>query len=175
MKYSIFSSLFDYLKNVFSGISSLFESCFTVFPYFFGIGELRKEITEQYPDPVSSRTENDLPQNSRGFIFNNIDRCTGCKDCEKICPTKCIYVENEFGPDPTKIWVSVFNIDFSQCVFCGLCVKVCQPVALVQTRQFEGAVYNLAGLKGEFGRGGVTSEQRKSWLKIREDLDDEEY
>ncbi len=166
---SVFSTLAAYLKGVFRGVRSVFGSTKTALPYLFSFssGDLRKEVTEQYPDPVSSRTADDLPPRSRGLLFNDIEKCTGCKDCEKVCPVQCITIENEKGPDAQKTWVAVFDIDFGRCTFCGLCVESCQPQSLVHTRQFEGSVYSMTDLVASFGRGRVTPEQRTKWEAIR--------
>lgn len=174
MRESVFSSLASYIRNVFTGAWSIAESCATALPYVFRWGEFRKEVTEGYPDPVSSKTADDLPPRSRGLLFNDIDRCTGCRECEKICPSQCIRVEEEPGADTSKIWVSVFDIDFSQCIFCGLCVETCQPTSLVHTRQYEGAAYHLTDLTASFGRGQVTSEQKAKWAALRQSSESEE-
>ncbi|MBL7715886.1 MAG: 4Fe-4S dicluster domain-containing protein [Bdellovibrionales bacterium] len=168
---SVFSGLAQYLKAVFRGLSSVLGSVKTSLPYLVGFksGELRKEVTEQYPDPVSSKTPEDLPARSRGLLFNDIERCTGCRDCEQICPVKCITVENEKGPDSQKVWVSVFDIDSARCTFCGLCVEVCQPQSLIHSHQFESAVYASTDLVASFGRGRVTQEQRVKWAKARQE------
>ncbi len=156
------------------GAWSITESCLTAFPYVFRWGDLRKEVTEGYPDPVSSKTADDLPPRSRGLLFNDIDRCTGCKECQTICPSACIHIEEEPGADISKIWVSIFDIDFSQCIFCGLCVEVCQPASLVHTRQYEGAAYHLTDLVASFGRGQVTEEQRAKWAALRQAIESSE-
>ena len=168
MSFSFFSGMSQYMRNVSRGIESIFCSCMTAFPYLLKWGELKKEVTEGYPDPISSKTAEDLPPRSRGLLFNDIDRCTGCKACAKVCPSRCIQVEEESGAEQNKIWVSVFDIDFSKCVFCGLCVEVCQPMSLVHTRQYEGAAYHLSDLIASFGRGQVTSEQRAKWALLRQ-------
>ncbi len=168
MRISVFSNIASYIRSVFRGAWSIAESCTTAFPYILRWGELRKEITEGYPDPVSSKTADDLPPRSRGLLFNDIDRCTGCKECEKICPAQCIRVEEEPGANNSKIWVSVYDVDFSRCIFCGLCVEVCQPASLVHTRQYEGAAYHLTDLIASFGRGQITAEQRASWAALRQ-------
>jgi NADH-quinone oxidoreductase subunit I len=153
---------------------SVAGSCVTALPYLFRLGDLRKEVTEGYPDPVSSKTADDLPPRSRGLLFNDIDRCTGCKECVKICPSQCIRVEEEQRAETTKIWVSIFDIDISQCIFCGLCVEACHPASLVHTRQYEGAAYRLSDLVASFGRGQVTEEQRAKWAALRQATEEEE-
>jgi formate hydrogenlyase subunit 6/NADH:ubiquinone oxidoreductase subunit I len=170
---SVFTTIAEYFVGILGGIRSATGSFMAALPYLFGKGDLRKEVTEQYPDPISSKTVDDLPPRSRGLLFNEIDRCTGCKACEEICPTECIRVAVDQRPDSGKAWVSVFDIDFSQCVFCGLCVEVCQPQSLVHTRDYERAVYDLNDLVASFGRGVITSEQKAKWAAVRSRHEDE--
>ncbi|MDR3607472.1 MAG: 4Fe-4S binding protein [Oligoflexia bacterium] len=165
---SIFSTTKNYLVDILSGFHSACGSFMTALPYLFGKGDLRKEVTEQYPDPISSKTADDLPPRSRGLLFNDIDRCTGCKSCQKICPTDCIQIEVDQRPDSAKVWVSVFDIDFSNCVFCGLCVEVCQPQSITHTRNYERAAYGPKELVASFGRGKITPEQKAKWAAQRE-------
>jgi formate hydrogenlyase subunit 6/NADH:ubiquinone oxidoreductase subunit I len=169
MSGSVFSTIGSYFRDVFRGMKSIFGSVWTALPYWihFRAGDLRKEVTEQYPDPVSSRTPDDLPPRTRGLLFNDIEKCTGCRDCEQSCPVQCITIENEKGPDAQKTWVAVFDVDFGRCTFCGLCAEVCAPQSLVHTRQFEGTVYEMGSFVTSFGRGRVTQEQRLKWDEIR--------
>lgn len=165
---SVFHTVGVYLRDVFWMLRSVWGACTTAIPYLFGSKDLTREVTEQYPDPISSRTADDLPSRSRGFLINHIDKCIGCKACEQICPTQCIRVEAEPMVDETKSWVSVFDINFSKCIFCGLCVDVCQPGSLVHTKRYEGAVLDLHDLIVGFGRGEVTPEQREWWATVRQ-------
>ncbi len=174
MRISVFTSIVNYVRDVFLGAWSIAGSCFTALPYIFRWGELRKEVTEGYPDPVSSKTADDLPPRSRGLLFNDIDRCTGCRECEKICPSQCIRIDEEPGANLSKIWVSVYDIDFARCLFCGLCVEVCHPASLSHTRQYEGAAYHLDDLVASFGRGQVTPEQRAKWATLRQMSENDE-
>ena len=164
---SVFLTIRNYLRDALWGVRSVLGSCFTAIPYLFSAGEYRKEVTEQYPDPISSRTPDDLPSRSRGLLYNDIERCTGCKDCETVCPTHCISIETEPGSDAAKVWVSTFDVDFAKCIFCGLCVEACPPQSLVHSRQYEGAVYQLSSMITRFGRGSVTLEQRERWTAMR--------
>ncbi len=168
MKSSIFHTLRKYFGEILWGVRSTCSSFTTAIPYLFSAGDLRKEVTEQYPDPISSKTADDLPSRSRGLLYNDIDRCTGCKDCEQVCPVDCIEVKTETGMDTGKVWVSKFDIDFAKCVSCGLCVDVCAPQSLKHTRNYERAVYELPDLIARFGRGEVSLEQKARWDNMRQ-------
>lgn len=167
MRVSIFSTIRDYLEEVAHAFKSVFNAFLASAPYVLGAGELRKEVTEQYPDPISSKTPDDLPSRSRGLLYNDIEKCTGCRDCEVVCPSRSIQIVTEPGADPAQLWVATFNIDVASCVFCGLCVEACSPMSLVHSRQFEGAVYDLRDLVARFGRGQVSPGQRMLWEKAR--------
>jgi len=167
MSSSVLSTVLRYFEETYKRTRSFLISCFTALPYLFSVGDLRKEVTEQYPDPVSSRTSDDLPPRSRGLLSNDINKCTGCKACEVSCPTQCIHVETEPGEDSNKIWVSVFKIDYSRCVFCGICVDLCEPQSLVHTKKYEKSSQDVKKLGADFGRGDITSEQRVKWAKTR--------
>lgn len=165
------TSFFDFLKRIVQSflyrVQSLWAASTTTLPYLFGKGDLVKEITEQYPDPVSSRTVDDLPPRTRGLLQNDMHKCTGCGKCQKICPVGCIQIETEEGVFPEDKWVSVFDIDFSKCVFCSLCVDVCEPVSLTHSAKFEAAEADTRDLIFHYGRGGISGEQKKKWEEIR--------
>ena len=175
MQESVFSTLAVYFKQIFQGIRSTARSSFAALPYLFSAGDLHKEVTELYPDPICSRSSEDLPPRSRGFLVNDIYRCTGCRDCESLCPVRCIKIENELGPDVSKTWVAVFDIDFARCTFCGLCVEACNPASLTHSKRYEGSVLELNDLVVSFGRGLVTTEQRAKWASIRELNEEGDY
>jgi formate hydrogenlyase subunit 6/NADH:ubiquinone oxidoreductase subunit I len=153
------------------GVSSVITALRVTLPYLKGgnSSDLRKEVTEQYPDPISSRTQDDLPARTRGLLYNDIERCTGCHDCEKVCPVKCITIESVEVPDSQKVWVSVFDIDYSSCTFCGLCVEACIPGSLTHTKAYERAALELEEMSASFGRGRITAEQKHRWEKAKRD------
>lgn len=126
-----------------------------IFEHFINKGEIRKIDTEFYPDPVSSRGKDDFSPRARGLIFNEIEKCTGCGDCKKVCPVNCIEVESTLNQKNNRPWVSRFEIDFSLCIFCGMCVEVCEPKSLIQTKEIQPAVFNIQDLKTNFGRGPI--------------------
>lgn len=150
-------------------LRTLWKSFMVTLPYLHNRQEQRRCVTEQYPDPVSSRTEEDLPAKTRGLLFNDIDRCTGCGDCVSACPVKCIDLEATEVTADKKRWVGVFDIDFGKCVFCGDCVVACEPQSLKHTKQFERASFLAADLKASFGRGRLSGEQVRRWQSMKTD------
>lgn len=155
------------LSDIFQRLASLWRAARTTAPYFFGRTDFVKEVTEQYPDPVSSRTVDDLPPRTRGLLKNDILKCTGCGDCQTVCPVRAISVETEEGAFPEDRWVETFDIDFSRCIFCGHCVTACRPASLSHTAAFEGSESDLTKLVAHFGRGRISFDQRKKWEDAR--------
>ena len=127
-----------------------------VIDHFLNRNEIRKIDTEFYPDPVSSRGKDDFPARSRGLVFNEIEKCNGCGECVKTCPTNCIEVKSEINQRNNRTWVSKFDIDFAKCIFCGLCVEVCEPNSLQQTKEIQASVFDPKDLKMSFGRGELS-------------------
>jgi len=169
------SYFIEYSRDVWTSTRSIVSSSLSVLPYLFGWSEGRREVTEQYPDPVSSRGDDDLPAKSRGLLYNDNNKCTGCKDCQNVCPSECIEIEVEPGRQASKKWVSVFNIDYGKCILCGLCVEVCQPQSLMHTKQYEFSRYRPEELIMEFGLGLVSPEEKSKWERLRksEEVDED--
>jgi NADH-quinone oxidoreductase subunit I len=165
---SFFWSFRAYFMALFRSMLTLWRAVSTGISYLLASTDAKKEVTELYPDPVSSRTPDELPTRSRGLLKNDIIRCTGCYACSKVCPTGCFEIHTEEGPKPGKLWVSTFDIDYSKCLFCGLCVDACEPGSLTHSRRYEGAAQSVADLRAAFGRGPISKEMRERWKRQRE-------
>ena len=68
-----------------------------------------------------------VPPNFRGKIALNKEKCTGCRLCIGVCPTRAI----EFIPEEKKVKIFV-----SRCCFCSQCVDICPPKVLSMTSEF---------------------------------------
>ena len=74
-----------------------------------------------------------LPARSRGVIALLEENCTVCMLCARECPDWCIYIEShkETVPAPdggrprVRNVLDRFAIDFSLCMYCGICVEAC--------------------------------------------------
>lgn len=67
------------------------------------------------------------------------DRCTSCMICARECPVWCITVASHTEPDPGQAdarrprvhnVLDEFTIDWSVCMYCGICVDECPFDAL---------------------------------------------
>ncbi len=119
---------------------------------------LRPTHTAEYPDVAP-----DLPPRSRGVIALLEENCTSCMLCARECPDWCIYIDShketipattEGGRDRQRNVLDRFAIDFSLCMYCGICIEVCPFDALHWSPQFEYAEVSILDLLHEKGRLG---------------------
>ncbi len=124
-----------------------------------------------------------LPARSRGVIALLEENCTVCMLCARECPDWCIYIESHKEPVPghehgsgpegagqgparapagrgrqrVRNVLDRFAIDFSLCMYCGICVEVCPYDALFWSPEFA---YAGAGI------GELTHEQDRlrTWM-----------
>lgn len=114
--------------------------------------------TQQYP-----HVEPELPDRSRGVIALLADNCTSCMLCARECPDWCIYIDShketeeptvEGGRAKSHNVLDRFDIDFSLCMYCGICIEVCPFDALFWAPDFayaEGDIRNLLHGKDRLG------------------------
>lgn len=100
----------------------------------------RETITLQYPEERWTPSDR-----FRGFLHNDIKRCTSCTMCVRVCPIDCISLESVRGADKKLVLVS-YDINIGRCMYCGLCVEACPPKSLTHTSGYEKAFVD----RGEF-------------------------
>ncbi len=117
---------------------------------------LRPSHTSEYPD-----IKPDLPPRSRGVIALLAENCTSCMLCARECPDWCIYIESHKEEVPAaepggrarqKNMLDRFAIDFSLCMYCGICIEVCPFDALFWSPEFEYAEFDIRNLLHESDR-----------------------
>ena len=100
----------------------------------------RRSVTRQYPE-----VKPDLPPRSRGVIGLLEENCTACMLCARECPDWCIYIDShketlpattEKGRARTRNVLDRFAIDFSLCMYCGICIEVCPFDALFWSPEY---------------------------------------
>ena len=111
---------------------------------------LKPAVTVQYPH------EKETPSpRARGVIALKEENCTVCMLCSRSCPVWCIYIEGhkykapprrEGGAPRTKQALDRFDIDYSLCMYCGICVEVCPFDALFWSPEFEYSEPRIAQL-----------------------------
>jgi NADH-quinone oxidoreductase subunit I len=126
-----------------------------------GLGVTIKQMftrpaTQMYPKerPV-------LAPRTRGVIALMDENCTVCMLCSRECPDWCIYIDShketvppakEGGRARTRNVLDRFAIDFSLCMYCGICVEVCPFDALWWSPEFEYAEYEMPRLIHEMDK-----------------------
>ena len=120
-------------------LSSL-RSLWVVFKHAF-----HKRVTVQYPEekPI-------IPPRWRGRIIltrdpDGAERCVAGYLCSAACPVDCIALqatEDESG----RRYAAFFRINFSRCIFCGMCEEACPTYAIQLTPDFEMCEYNRQNL-----------------------------
>ena len=110
-----------------------------------------KPVTENYPEePVHFQPR------YRGIHVlqrdeDGLEKCVGCFLCAAACPARCIYIEAAENTAEKRIsagdrYASVYNIDYSRCIFCGYCVEACPTDAITHVHGFELATYDINSL-----------------------------
>jgi NADH-quinone oxidoreductase subunit I len=119
---------------------------------------VRPTHTVEYPD-----VRPELPPRSRGVIALVEENCTVCMLCARECPDWCIYIDShkETVPAPPtggrerqRNVLDRFAIDYSLCMYCGICIEVCPFDALFWSPSFEYAELDIRDLLHERERLG---------------------
>ena len=116
----------------------------------------RRPATQMYP-----HERPDLAPRTRGVIALMDENCTVCMLCSRECPDWCIYIDShketvpaakEGGRSRTRNVLDRFAIDFSLCMYCGICVEVCPFDALWWSPEFEYSEYSIDALLHEMDK-----------------------
>ena len=84
-------------------------------------------------------TENPRASTLHGSIRLIPDKCTSCMICARECPTWCIHIDShaealaDLPPgarERSRNVLDRFEIDWSLCMYCGICVEQCPFDAL---------------------------------------------
>lgn len=67
--------------------------------------------------------------------------CVGCRFCERTCPVYALHVERTPAGGPERK-VTVYDLDLSKCMFCGLCAEQCPTKTLVMSKEYELSQYS---------------------------------
>jgi NADH-quinone oxidoreductase subunit I len=137
----------------------------------------RRAVTSQYPE-----NEPELPDRTRGVIALHEPSCTSCMLCARECPDWCIYIDShketvevEGAARPRQVNVlDRFDIDFSLCMYCGICVDVCPFDALFWAPDFayaEGDIRDLLHDKEHLGEWIATVPESAKTEAVKADTE----
>ena len=98
---------------------------------------------------------NAIPEGARGFIALDAAACTSCMICVRECPDWCIEIDSHTeqvsepgARRPRSVAVlDRFTIDWSLCMYCGICVEVCPFDALRWVPAYDYAAAQREGLR----------------------------
>ncbi len=140
----------DYFGNIYRAVTTIFEGFTVTKSWMF-----RQPSTVQYPDKIERPVQETLPSSYRGILEVDIELCTGCSQCSKVCPIETIKIDVEKNAETKQREIKRFDIDIGRCMFCGLCVETCKFGALVHTTEFEGTVPTAEDLVLKFVKSPV--------------------
>jgi NADH-quinone oxidoreductase subunit I len=91
-------------------------------------------------------TDYDVPKDSPDFDkakWLEMDRCTSCGICAKVCPPQCIWIVRTNDPETGKPipQPAEFYIDTDICMNCGYCAEFCPFDAIKMDHDYEMADY----------------------------------
>jgi NAD(P)H-quinone oxidoreductase subunit I len=128
---------------------------------------LRKWVTTQYPEQKLN-----VSRRIRGTDIIWVEKdCIACQACARACPVGCIDMQVSRGEDK-KLKVDFISIDFSLCIFCGLCIEPCPPGnAIYMSYNYERTTYLCSDIRAQF-EGITPSDKRcKELIVANKDLE----
>ncbi len=140
-----------YFKDLWLGVSTVLVGMRITLKHVF-----TPTVTVQYP-----HEKLEMNERTRARLVNYEDECGVCFSCVRACPVNIINVQGiragkdeDLGmlPDgkPKKMHLTEFTIDFSKCVYCGLCVDVCDTKSLRWEAPQEDCTFDREGMFKSF-------------------------
>lgn len=98
-------------------------------------GKMAREVLRHSVMPPATReypfVKAEMPDNFRGKIIFDGEKCIGCRICIRDCPAKAVNI--------LKVADRVFEAEFhlDRCIYCAQCVDSCPRGALDNSGEFE--------------------------------------
>jgi len=118
-------------------------------------GEMVKTLKDGPQTTRYPHEREEVAPRARGVIALHEENCTSCMLCARECPDWCIFIEahkylapprREGGKPRQKNELDRFDIDFSLCMYCGICVEVCPFDALFWSPEYEYSEPNITDM-----------------------------
>src|ERR1700731_1235130 len=140
--FNVIGSAWNGVRQAFYGLAQVRLGLDTV-----AMHSLRQPTTEAYPDKMP-----EIPAHFKGRLALTVNPetgenlCISCRQCERVCPDKCIEITAHKSTETNKLELIDFKIDHGLCMFCGLCTEVCPTLCIINTNDFEMADYSRESL-----------------------------
>lgn len=127
----------------------------------------REPITQVYPDQMPDT-------HIRGRLALTVNPetgehlCISCRQCERVCPDKCIEITAHKSPETSKLELIEFKIDHGLCMFCGLCTEVCPTSCIINTNDFEMSEYSREALVYDLRKLTLSQEESGYYFDRKE-------
>jgi len=122
------------------------------------LGVIPQLIKNLFSRPMTVRFPHEaipIPEGYRGEHEYDVDRCTSCGLCARVCPNRAI--EMVVAPEDQRETYpkSYPQVDLGKCCFCGLCQDVCPSGAMTLTQNvFLSTNDRATVLRPPFAEGG---------------------
>jgi NADH-quinone oxidoreductase subunit I len=157
-----------YFKDLYLGVTTVIAGMQVTFRHLF-----EKNITIQYP-----RVVKEMYPRARARLVNTISECECCYKCQRICPVNIFTITGiRAGKDedlgllssgkPRQMHILEFDIDFAKCVYCGLCVDVCETQSLHWESPQEVCTFTRGEMRISFA--DMPEEEKQRLLKQEEE------
>ncbi|MBI4842793.1 MAG: 4Fe-4S binding protein [Nitrospirae bacterium] len=131
----------EYFGNITNAVRTTYKGMKITLKYWVK----EPSITVEYPDRIGGlRSEDLVSERFRGYLKVETSKCTGCLLCMRVCPIDCILIEVNRRDD--RRYLDRFDIDQAKCMYCGLCVEECPSAAILFSKKYEGACYDMKEL-----------------------------
>jgi len=152
------------LARAFSGLNQVRRGLSTVFGHSF-----KEPITKEYPQIVPAITTH-----FRGRLALTVNPetgdhlCISCRQCERVCPDKCIEITSAKSAETGKLELIDFRIDHGLCMFCGLCTEVCPTYCIINTNDFELSEYSREALIYDLKKLTLSQDESAFYFEKKE-------
>lgn len=108
------------------------------------MGEVLSSIFKKPATNLYPAEKLEMPDNFRGRLVFDPQKCTGCRLCMKDCPSGAITIHKT----GEKQFEAV--IDLGRCIYCAQCVDSCPKKAITSTKEVELAQLDVKNLRMVF-------------------------